>query len=139
MVILDRGETSNFTCGSNQLSRLSFCNLGKLGRVNNIYPLYEKINRDVKLSSCGCLVLLLNYAGLRLFISSDLYVACPLVCFMSWQHLRSYLDSYRLVTVHTHGEFIWLPHWETRLLAPIPNTPLSLIIRTLSQPVLALS
>ena len=28
---------------------------------------------------------------------------------MSWQHLRSYEDWY-LVSVHTHGDFIVLPH-----------------------------
>ena len=27
-------------------------------------------------------------------------------------HWRSYQDWYRLVTVHTHGDFIVLPHWE---------------------------
>ena len=26
--------------------------------------------------------------------------------------------EYRLVTVHTQGDFIVLPHWNTRLLAP---------------------
>ena len=24
------------------------------------------------------------------------------------------MDGYRLVTVHTHGKFIVLPHWDTR-------------------------
>ena len=32
--------------------------------------------------------------------------------------LRSYQDGYRLVTVHTHDDFIVLPHWETRPPAP---------------------
>ena len=31
------------------------------------------------------------------------------------QHLRSYQDRHRLVTVHTDGNFIVLPHLETRL------------------------
>ena len=31
--------------------------------------------------------------------------------FMSLQNLRLYQDGYRLVTVHTHGDFIVLPHW----------------------------
>ena len=35
--------------------------------------------------------------------------------FTSSQHLRSYQDLFRLVTVH---DFIVLPHWKTRLLAP---------------------
>ena len=38
--------------------------------------------------------------------------------FISWQHLRSYQNGYWLVTVHTHGDFIVLPHWETRPSAP---------------------
>ena len=41
--------------------------------------------------------------------------------FTSLQHLRSYHDVYRLVRVHTKGEFILLvlPHyWETRPSAP---------------------
>ena len=48
--------------------------------------------------------------------------------FMSWQHLRSYQDRYRLVTVHTDGDFIVLPHWESRLLAPWSNFALCHII-----------
>ena len=34
--------------------------------------------------------------------------------FMSW----SYQEMYRLITVHTHGDFTVLPHWETKLPAP---------------------
>ena len=52
--------------------------------------------------------------------------------FRSWQHLRSYSVRYRLVTLHTYGDYIVLPHWEIRLLAPWPNIPLSHIILTLS-------
>ena len=37
--------------------------------------------------------------------------------FTSWQHLGSYPDGYRVVTVHTHGNFIVLSHWEISLLA----------------------
>ena len=33
----------------------------------------------------------------------------------SWQHRQ---DWYRLVTMHTHGDFIVLPHWVMRLPAP---------------------
>ena len=35
---------------------------------------------------------------------------CLSVCcsFTSYQHLRSYQDGYRLVTVHTHGDFMML-------------------------------
>ena len=32
--------------------------------------------------------------------------------FTSLQHLRSYQDKHRLVTVCTNGDFIVLPHWE---------------------------
>ena len=39
-------------------------------------------------------------------------------CFTSYQHLSSYPDGYRLVTVRTYGNFIVLPHWETRSPAP---------------------
>ena len=31
----------------------------------------------------------------------------------SWQHLWSCQDGYWLVTVHTNGDFIVLPHWDT--------------------------
>ena len=36
-----------------------------------------------------------------------------IVCcwFTSQQHLRSYQDKYRIVTVHTHGDFRVLHHW----------------------------
>ena len=37
--------------------------------------------------------------------------------FTSWKHLRLYKDRYRLVSVHTSGEFIVLLHWDARLLA----------------------
>ena len=47
-----------------------------------------------------------------------------LCCFTSSQHLKSYGDGYRLVTVHTHGDFIVLPHWETRPSASWPPTQL---------------
>ena len=46
---------------------------------------------------------------------------------------------YWLVTVHTHGDFIALPHLETRPPAPWPDSPLSHIILTLSEPVRTLS
>ena len=36
----------------------------------------------------------------------------------SWQHLSSYEDGYRLVTMLAHGDFIVLPHCEIGL--PIP-------------------
>ena len=36
-------------------------------------------------------------------------------CLTSYQRLRSYQEGYQLVTLHTHGNFIVLPHWETRL------------------------
>ena len=35
---------------------------------------------------------------------------------MSWQQLGSHQDGYRLMTVCTHGDFIVLPDWKTRLL-----------------------
>ena len=40
---------------------------------------------------------------------------------------------YRPVTVHTHGDFIVLPHWNTRPVAPWSAIPLSCIILILSQ------
>ena len=46
-------------------------------------------------------------------------------------------ERYRLVTVRTHGDFIMLPHWNTRLPTPWPAIPLSCIILTLNQPVLS--
>ena len=52
---------------------------------------------------------------------------------------RSYQDEYRLVTARTHGIFIVLPHWETRPPAPWCDIPLSHIILTQSQQVLAIS
>ena len=42
----------------------------------------------------------------------------------SLQHIRSYPDRYQLVMVHTHGDFIVLPHWETRPLATWFNIPI---------------
>ena len=36
------------------------------------------------------------------------------------QHLSSYQDGYQLETVHTHGDFIVLPHWKTRPPVPWP-------------------
>ena len=33
----------------------------------------------------------------------------------------TYQDGYQLVTVSAHGDFIVLPHWETRLLASRPD------------------
>ena len=41
--------------------------------------------------------------------------------FKSWQHLRSHQDGHRFVTSSPHGEFMGLPHWETRPPAPWPN------------------
>ena len=45
-------------------------------------------------------------------------------------HIRK--DTDRLVTVLTHGDFIVLPHWNTRLRAPFPAIRLSHIILTTS-------
>ena len=53
--------------------------------------------------------------------------------FMSWQYLRSYQDSYQLVTACTHGAFMVPPYLEIRSPAPWPDIPLN-IIPTLSQP-----
>ena len=52
--------------------------------------------------------------------------------FMSWQHGMSYEDGFRLMTLHTHGGFIVLSHWEIRLAASWPDITLSYIIITLS-------
>ena len=48
--------------------------------------------------------------------------------FMFWQHLRSYQDRYCLVTVHTYGDFIVLPNWETRPPAPWSDITLSELV-----------
>ena len=58
--------------------------------------------------------------------------------FSSWQHLRSYKDGYRLATIHDHGDFMVLPHWETTLLEPCLNFPLSHIILIVRSPIIAL-
>ena len=39
----------------------------------------------------------------------------PCLTFTSWRLPRSYQDGYRLVTVHTFGDLIVLPHLEIRL------------------------
>ena len=39
----------------------------------------------------------------------------------SWQHLTSYEDCCRRWSVHTHGYFIILSHWDTRSLAPLSH------------------
>ena len=62
-----------------------------------------------------------------------------LFCFASSQHLRSYQYEHRLMAVHTHDDFIVLPHWETRPPGSGPDIPLSHIILTLSQPILVLT
>ena len=59
--------------------------------------------------------------------------------FTPCQHLRSYQDGYWLVTAKTHGNFIVLHHLKVTVLAPWPNIPLTHIIMTPSQPVIALS
>ena len=46
---------------------------------------------------------------------------------------------HQFATVCTHGNFIVLPHWNTRPPAPLPDIPLSRIILTLREPFLALS
>ena len=43
--------------------------------------------------------------------------------FTSWQYLRSYQDEYRPMTAHTHGDFIVVPHYKTKTLAPWPDIP----------------
>ena len=45
--------------------------------------------------------------------------------FEIWQHLTSYEDRYRFVTVRTHVDFIVLHHWETRPPATGPDFPYS--------------
>ena len=44
--------------------------------------------------------------------------------FMSWQHLRSYHGRHRFIAMHSHGDFIVLPHCEARLPAPWSDIPL---------------
>ena len=52
-------------------------------------------------------------------------------CVSSWQHIRSFQDSYRLVTMDTHDEFLVLHHWEARPPAPWPDIPFSHTLLTL--------
>ena len=47
--------------------------------------------------------------------------------------------DYRLTTVHTHGDFIMLPNWETRLSASWLDISLSHTILTLGTTFLTLS
>ena len=54
---------------------------------------------------------------------------------MSSQHLRSYKDRYKHVTVGVHGDFIVLPHWEISTMTQYPTQPQY----PDSSPVLALS
>ena len=49
-------------------------------------------------------------------------------CFRSYQNLWLYQDRYWFVSVRTHRYFIVLPHWETRLPAPLSHIWLSHII-----------
>ena len=58
-------------------------------------------------------------------------VALFLCCFTSQHHLRSNQDGHQLATVHTHGNFIVLSHFEIRLSAPLRDIPLSHILLTL--------
>ena len=58
---------------------------------------------------------------------------------VNYQHRIVCLLPHRLVAVHTHGDFIVLPHRETKPSAPWPAIPLSPIILTLRKPVIALS
>ena len=57
------------------------------------------------------------------------FVCC---CFTSYQHLGSYQDGYRLVSVHIPGDLIVLHHWVTRPAAPWPDSQLSHIFLTQS-------
>ena len=54
---------------------------------------------------------------------------CLLYCLIS---LSSYQDRYRFVIVHTHGDFIMLPNWKTRLSTPRSDIPLSYSILILN-------
>ena len=51
-------------------------------------------------------------------VGVSMCVSVFVCCFKSYQHLRSYQDGYRLVIGGIRGDFIVLPHWDTRLLAP---------------------
>ena len=61
------------------------------------------------------------------------------VCLLLFYTLSTSKDRHRIVTVHTHGDFIVLLHCKIRPPAPWIDSPLSHIILTLSQPVFALS
>ena len=64
------------------------------------------------------------------------FVCC---CFTSYQHLTSYQDGYRFVTVRSPGDFIVLPPLWNQPQHQSPDIPLNHIILILSQPVLVLS
>ena len=74
-------------------------------------------------------------------LSAYIIYICVIDCcsFLFFEHLNSYDECHRLLTVHTHDDFIVLPLREISPLAPCPNIPLSHIIRTRSEPVLAVS
>ena len=94
------------------------------------------IHIHIYISTCKHARISMSVSTWTLYLLHD-YLVC--LGFTSWQHLRSYQVEDWLVTVRTHGDFISLPHWETRPPGPGPHIPLSHIILTLSQPVLALS
>ena len=71
-----------------------------------------------------------NSAIIKLLYSCIQPIVYVCYCITPQEHLRSYQDWYRLVTVHTHGDFIVLPHCETRPSAQWPDIPLSNIILT---------
>ena len=80
------------------------------------------------LLECGRSRILLHYAVLHSRIFGESLVVGS---FTSWQHLRSYQDGKRLVTVIPRDNFILPSHWEIRPPAPWPDIPLSHIILAL--------
>ena len=64
------------------------------------------------------LMLSMDQAGLsyKYYNAATSHRHLPVGCWIliSLQHLRSYKDQNQLVTVHTDGDFMVLPHWEIR-------------------------
>ena len=77
---------------------------------------------------------------MKLFTDYFVWHQCHSItdCLLLFFILATSKDGCQLVTVHTHGDFIQLSHWETGLPVLWRDIPLSHTILTLSEPVLAI-
>ena len=78
--------------------------------LNGAYRVFERSFSYITI--CNCILQWMHYITLcnyiYITIQSQNYYNYKLIgcwSFMSWQHLTSYQDMHRLVTVHTHGDF----------------------------------